>query len=124
MSEESLLEVAFIAWGNVATMLALLITLISGYMVAAYIVGSKLTRIQVVTINTLYIGMSGFLVWACVEMSRRADLFESTAYSMIDGPVGDLTARGDIAVGIISAFSLAIIATLKFMWDIRHPKDG
>jgi hypothetical protein len=39
--ECGLLEVAFVAWGNVATMLALLITIISGYMVVAWVAGEK-----------------------------------------------------------------------------------
>jgi hypothetical protein len=124
MSAEGMLEVAFIAWGNVNNLLVLLITLISSHLIVAYVVGAKLTRVQVVLISMLYIGMSGFVTWGAVEMSTRAAVFEATGYSMATGEVATLVSRGDVAAGVISAFALCIFATLKFMWDIRHPKKS
>ncbi|MEP1473062.1 MAG: hypothetical protein ABJK25_18945 [Halieaceae bacterium] len=122
MSAEGLLEVAFVTWGNVATLLALLITIISGYMVVAYTAGASLTRQQVILINLIYLLMGGFVGWGCREMTIRAALFEDVAYKMATGEIGAMASRGEVAFGIISAFSLAMIASLKFMWDIRHPK--
>ena len=122
MSVDGLLEVSFVTWGNVISLLALLITIISGYLVVAYIAGAKMTRAQVTLVNFLYVLMSAFLIWACREMALRAAVFEDTAYAMATGPVSELYARGDVAVAIISAFSLALLASFKFMWDVRHPK--
>lgn len=122
MSVDGLLEVAFVTWGNVATLLALLITIISGYMVVAYTAGADLTRQQVILINLIYILMGGFVGWGCREMTVRAAMFEDLAYSMATGELATQFSRGDIAHAIISAFGLAMIASLKFMWDIRHPK--
>ncbi len=122
MGVDGLLEASFVAWGNVISLLALLITIISGYLVVAYIAGAKMTRPQVTLINVLYVTMSAFLIWACREMALRAAIFEDTAYGMATGPVSELYARGDVAVAIISAFSLALLASFKFMWDVRHPK--
>lgn len=122
MSVDGLLEVSFVTWGNVISLLALLITIISGYLVVAYIAGAKMTRAQVTLVNVLYVLMSAFLIWACREMALRAAVFEDTAYAMATGPVSELYARGDVAVAIISAFSLALLASFKFMWDVRHPK--
>ncbi|MEP0200917.1 MAG: hypothetical protein ABJ084_03790 [Halioglobus sp.] len=122
MSIDGLLEASFVTWGNVISLLALLITLISGYLVVAYIAGAKMTRAQVTLINILYVLMSAFLIWACREMAWRAAVFEDTAYSMATGPVSELYARGDVALAIISSFGLALLASFKFMWDVRHPK--
>ena len=60
MSVDGMLEVAFVTWGNVATLLALLITIISGYMVVAYTAAAKMTRQQVTLINIIYLLMGGF----------------------------------------------------------------
>jgi len=122
MSADGLLETSFVAWGNTITLLTLLITVISGYLVVAYIAGAKMTRDQVMLISTLYVLMSSFIIWACREMSLRAAVLEDAGYALTNGPVAELYARGDVATAIISAFSLALIASLKFMWDVRHPK--
>lgn len=122
MSVDGLLEVSFVTWGNVISLLALIITIISGYLVVAYIAGAKMTRAQVTLVNILYVLMSAFLIWACREMALRAAFFEDTAYALETSTFSELYARGDVAVAIISAFSLALLASLKFMWDVRHPK--
>ena len=122
MSVDGLLEASFVAWGNVITMLALIITIISGYLVVAYVAGAKMTRPQVGLINILYVLMCTFLIWACIEMTHRARVMEDAAYAMASGPVAELYSRGDVAISIILAFGLALLASFKFMWDIRHPK--
>lgn len=48
--------------------------------------------------------------------------FEDIAYAMSSGPVANLESRGDAAGGMLAAFALAISASFKFMWDVRHPK--
>jgi hypothetical protein len=123
MSVEGLLEVAFVAWGNVATMLALLITIISGYMVVAWVAGEKMTRQQVVLVNSIYLLMCSFTLWGCREMSLRAGTFEQEAYNLASGQLGELVSRGEVATAMITAFGLAMAASLKFMWDVRHPKE-
>ena len=122
MSAEGLLEVAFVTWGNVVALVALFITIISGYMVVAFVAGKQMTRSQVILVNILYFYISSLVGWACIEMSKRASIFEEEAYALTTGPIGELISRGDVAIGIISALGLSLFASLKFMWDIRHPK--
>ena len=43
------------ATSNRLTALAILLTMVSGYMVIAYVAGNKLTRIQVLLVNVVYI---------------------------------------------------------------------
>lgn len=117
-----LLEAAFVTWGNVITLLALLITIISGYMVVAYVAAEKMTVAQVVIVNFVYLVMAFFVGYACVEMSTRAAAFEGLAYELADGRMGALSPRFDIAIGIVGAMGVCVVATLKFMWDVRHPK--
>ena len=108
MSADGLLEVSFVAWGNTITLLTLLITVISGYLVVAYIAGAQMTRGQVILVSTLSVLMSSFIIWACREMSLRAAVLEDAGYELASGSVAELYARGDVATAIISAFSLAV----------------
>ena len=78
---------------------------------------------QVVIVSSLYVFLTIFIVWACVTQANRAVAFEDIAYAMSAGTVGELESRGDVAAALITAFGLAISASLKFMWDIRHPEE-
>ena len=116
-----MLEVSFETWGNVLTCISLLITLVSGYLVVAFTVGNRLTRQQVIIVNSIYLLMSIFVLWGTVAMVGKAHGFEVIAYSMAGAAFDEFVPRGDIANSIAIIFGFAIVASLKFMWDIRHP---
>jgi hypothetical protein len=46
MNEMEILEVSNIMWGNAISLMGLVITLISGYLIAAYIAGHGMTHSQ------------------------------------------------------------------------------
>ena len=54
MTESELLEASALYWGNTISILTILTTIISGYLIAAYVVGKELTRTQAIIINILY----------------------------------------------------------------------
>jgi hypothetical protein len=120
MVEAELLEISSMAWGNSIALVGLIITLISGYLIAAYIVGANMTHSQSVIINILYLGFASFLVLSYFAFSQRASELEAIAYEMSTqrslGPREELA----YAVGIFMGF--CVLASLKFMWDIRHPQ--
>ncbi|MFK8048379.1 MAG: hypothetical protein AB8B81_08100 [Halioglobus sp.] len=122
MTAEGLLEVAFVTWGNVATMLGLLITVVSGYLVVAFIAGERMNRSQIILINIFYGFIAVVLIWATSEMAYRAAILETAGYELASGEVAKLTARGDIALLLVLSFCLAVAGSYKFMWDVRHPK--
>ena len=120
MVEAEILEISSMTWGNSIALVGLVITLISGYLIAAYIVGAKMTHSQSVIINFLYIGFASFLVLSffvfalsALELDALA-LEMSTQRSNAPRPVLAYT------VGIFMGF--CVLASLKFMWDIRHPQ--
>ena len=115
------------ASSNGLTALAILLTIVSGYMVIAYLVGEKLTRIQVLLVNMVYIA-SGLSVLtsnygsvldsatARAEAAQRIEELRSIAT-----PVGE--AVPEIYAIIVAAVnSLFLIISLVFMWQVRHPK--
>ena len=123
-SVDGLLEVSYVAWGNAVSILALLITLLSAYLVAAYLAGRSMTRSQVIIINTLYILLSTFLLWGLVNMALRAASFEDIAYAMAEGELAAFSSQKGVALGVVTIFSFAILASLKFMWDVRRPDNS
>lgn len=120
MPEAEMIQAAQATWGNTISLVAILITLISGYLIAAYLVGSQLGRTQVVIVNTLYVLLSTFLLMSTYNLSIRATEMAAIAIEMSDKRI--LTPQLWIPMGMITIFSFCLVASLKFMWDVRHPK--
>jgi len=120
MSEAELLEIANIMWGNTISILGLAITLISGYLIVAYIAGANMTRSQAVIINILYIGLALFLILSMMSFSYSAGELATTAFEMSTQLTTPPRTMLAYALGTFVAFCVA--ASLKFMWDIRHPQ--
>jgi hypothetical protein len=55
MELAELVQATQAAWSNVISIGALIITIISGYLVVAYVAGRDMTRSQVVIVNSLYV---------------------------------------------------------------------
>ena len=121
MPEAEMIQAAQATWGNTISLVAILITLISGYLIAAYLVGSQLGRTQVVIVNTLYVLLSTFLLMSTYNLSIRATEMAAIAIEMSDKRI--LTPQLWIPMGMITIFSFCLVASLNFMWDVRHPQD-
>lgn len=108
---------------SVATF-ALLLTMLSGYMVIAYVAGTALTRLQIALANILY--LAGTLV---TLVSLRTSLMDS---AMARVHLSSLAEEIDYTVTLEQALWIAdlvvatdvvlIIAPLIFMWQVRHTK--
>ena len=120
MSEWEMLEVSQMMWGNALTVVGLLITLISGYLIAAYMAGSGMSRSQVIIINTLYVGFATFLLLsmlAFVDSATEVDVIALEISAQRSEPV-----KTHLAYSIAIFVIFCVLASLKFMWDVRHPK--
>lgn len=97
----------------------LYITIVFGYLVVAYMAGAKLLRSQVVIVNSLFI-----LFTLLVKLgehgafTRAAFLhnFISPEYTPTHPDSLQIAASVTYLVGIIG-----VVASLIFMWLIRHP---
>jgi len=120
MTEAELLEAASNNWSIVISLLTIFISVISGYLVVAYLAGKELNTQQAALVNALYGAFVGFCVYAiymfssaAVEQAKLA--FElSTQRSMAPSEV--------IPFVFVSINIPIILASYKFMWDIRHSK--
>jgi len=122
MSVDGMLEVSFVAWGNAVALTALFVTITSRYLVVAFVAGKKLLRSQVGIITTLYLLLSIFVLWATLNTVSRAADFENIAHGLASGELAQFTSKDDAGLAIVMIFAVCLVASLKFMWDVRHPK--
>ena len=120
MTQAELQDLAFTANALAANYIAILVTLISGYLIVAYTAGARLQTKQVALVNVLYgFTASLFLYAAMACYYKQMELLESLK---LLAPDNFYPAQMWIVVTVGVVFSLVIIASVRFMWDVRHPK--
>ena len=92
-------------------------SILSAYLVVAYFAGTNLSRYQAVTVTGLYLVMQIFVTWGIFMYFNATRLLAETVD--VGGweppPIKPIYIAGPLLI-------FGIIAGLKFMWDIRHPK--
>jgi hypothetical protein len=123
MTEYEMTDIIMSRFGHMTDQASLYFALVSGYLITAYVVGARLTRLQVTVINTLFclwtLGIFGGYI---NTVSDTIDLEQA-----IRG-VGATPMAGRISDSTFAAYSFAIvqavgiIVSLIFMWSVRHPR--
>ena len=99
------------------------LTVVSGYLIVAYLVGSRLTRPQVTLISALFVGYSLAQVLAQVSQIHAISQIDQILWEAF--PESPLQSEANLAkLGYLwPVLELAaILASLHFMWSVRHPK--
>ena len=98
------------------------LALVSGYLIVAYSIGEKLSSVQAMIINIFFSVWTGSHVMAIFsEMGAVLDiqkmLIDMDAYSF-------QTPKESLAIAsVFAAIQIGgIVASLYFMWTVRHPK--
>ena len=118
-----MVDLIFTSSDLIATDIASFTTLLFGYLLAAYFIGSQLSTLQVSIFNLLYIAaasynllmLSGHVSILRVQMDRLREAFPDTAYTPI-------TLKPEFLISGAVVICALIIASLYFMWSIRHHK--
>jgi hypothetical protein len=100
--------------GGSASAMSLYLTATSGYLLVAYLRGKELTVLQAAIISTLFVFFATTNTLAAVGYMQSAFYFGST-YGEGRAPSWGAGVMGTL-------LSLGILASIKFMWDVRHPK--
>ena len=96
------------------------VSFISAYLVVSYLVGKALTRQQFVIISTLFcfsFGLMLFAIWGVgtrVQHTVQALNAVNPDYPIAMGP--------GYREALFVCCALGVLASLKFMLDVRHPK--
>ncbi len=127
MEKSYFLEHELVIQGYIAlveTEASILLSLIFGYLLVAHFIGDTLTRTQIIIFNVLYVFTSlaslavyhGHYLSIVFSVER---LVEENPLSAEDVPV---TATPEVAQLVVMAYLAMIVASLYFMWTVRHPR--
>ena len=119
MTEYELLDLMASMEAHMATQFSLYLTVISAYMVVAYLAGEKLTRVQVWIASVLMLFAAGGQTWALYTTTGRVMeyLQLKQEYSPLTNYELNFAANSYTWVFILS---FGIVAALYFMWGVRR----
>ena len=108
-------------FGNSLSAYAVFLTIVSGFLVTAYTVGTKLTGSQIRLLTTLFLLVTIFLIW-----TMSSYVYWGVVFALGARPEGSPTGVMLPSVWVPVVFALINIFTvamcLIFMWNVRHPK--
>lgn len=122
MTSFELRELVQGALGNAIANSALFISMISAYLVVAYLIGSKLSKSQITIVNSLY------LVYIATVIGGQFSIL-STMTSLgarineIDSSI-PFQPPSILPIGIVALLIAIVAASLKFMIDIRSNRNN
>lgn len=120
MTEFELVESIGIYVSTALEAISIYLTIVSAYLIAAFMAGDRLTKSQVVIVSTLFVAGSLLFTYSSVGLLIRQAHFASKLALLESGTPLPGTAPIAVIIGTIQFGG--IIACLKFMWDVRHPK--
>ena len=120
MEMADLVESSGIYYGLAVEVLSFYMTVTSGFLIVAYLAGKNLSTPQVFIISTLYIGMAALAAYAATVWVLRGYFFAYQQLEMDDSIPIYATYGIPYCLGLF-LFG-GIFASMKFMWDVRHPK--
>jgi hypothetical protein len=93
--------------------------LLFGYLIAVYFIGAQLTRIQLAILNVLY------LLWQAriIVLIRATEINGKFILDEMRKVSPDFNLEIPSLLPTFAILALCIIASLYFMWSIRHPKE-
>ncbi len=123
MTEYEILDLVNAQSAQSATQFTLYLSVLFAYVVTAYFVGQRLTRTQVSVLSGLYIFVNVSQSWGMqLTNNRVGELLEKKA------ELSPLTQweQGYVGYGDMWSIAMAVgvVASLFFMWSVRHPRTG
>jgi hypothetical protein len=121
MTGQEWYEISHLAYGNAAASFAMILTMASGYLIVSYLVGSKLTRTQVVSVNLVFVPAMLFFIYLFMGFTGDGAAARGRAAKMLP-EIGSMPASWEAPFGIMAALVSfgALIICLKFMNDVRR----
>ena len=99
------------------------LTVTSGYLIVAYLVGDKLTRAQVVLVSALFFFYATAQILAQISQINSILHIDHIMYeSFPKSPMQRSSSAARLGFVWPVLEFLAVCACLHFMWSIRHPK--
>ena len=123
MTPYELSDLAQSAFGNATANYAVFLSVVTGYLVTAYLIGAELTQVQVRLLTALFLVVAVILIW-----SMSAYVFWGERYSTLARPDGVqrslMAPQPWVPVVLALVNLLTVTVCLFFMWNVRHRKRG
>jgi hypothetical protein len=99
------------------------LTLVSGYLVVGYLAGTRLSALQTGIVSALFVAGTGLQTWGIQQyqvaiselLNAKSEITPLTPFQASVASNG----ASDMFAALMAA---GIVASLFFMWSIRHPK--
>jgi len=114
MSRFELSELSMLLWANRLEQLAGLVTLISGYLVVAYLVAKKLTAFQWISVTLIYSVVALSMILGYLGLAIQAAALQVAQSG---------TSRYPVFVAISISFLLSWMLSIVFMIHSRRTED-
>ncbi len=120
MTEYEIVNTAATAFGNGLNSFTVFFSMVTAYLIVAYIAGRSLSRPQVILVNACYFLAAGFFgLFSVITFMRGAQLAQAAQeVQSIASYQGNSADWGWIWIGMIVA--IVLIASFYFMWTVRH----
>ena len=121
MTQYESLDLAQSAFGSSIAAYALFLSIVTGYLVTAYLVGRELDRGQIWLLSGLFLVVASIAIW-----SVSSYIYWGTVYSLNAGPedLGHsvMTPKTWLPtfMGVVNVAT--VVACLLFMWNVRRKK--
>jgi hypothetical protein len=124
MSESDYAQMFWSAQEMGVNALMLYLTVISGYLVVAYLVGKELSRAQSRFISTIFVVFATYALWGVVQYWWTGDQLRILLEAGEFGTVADLNFLGLNPALIAGPMGVVgVFGALRFMWDVRRSQD-
>lgn len=121
MNEAELLLAGLSAYANSLAAFAVYVTMLSGYLVVAYLVGSQMTRAQTIIVNILYSLISAAVAAAFFNFAQAG--YENTRLALEISTQRVVGPMPMVAESALVVMVFCYLASLKFMWDARNKQS-
>jgi hypothetical protein len=120
MTEYELVDNAMSYFNTALTAFGMYITVMSGYVITAFVAGERLSRTQTWLVSVLFFCTAGIFTIATVACYSRMSMY---AIRMLELDPNRASTHTEYAAGSIAVIQiLGIAACLYFMWSVRNPK--
>ena len=124
MSQSDYITVFWSAQEMGINALMLYLTVISGYLIVAYLVGPRLTRFQARFISCIFVVFALYALWGVAQYWATGDMARQVLAAGEPGKSIGLNYLGLNPAWIAAPMGVAgIVGALKFMWDVRNDAD-
>lgn len=114
----------------IVTLFTVYISIITGYLITAFVAGKQLTRVQVLIASGIFLYCTSWLVLAMqnafVTLDQMAEIWRENEaiINVAKGLPPPEEGRGRLVVYGGRGLAMAgILASLYFMWSVRHSSD-